>query len=158
MRPDALDEQLNRASTAVPVLLDGIADVEWLAGLDVLKEAGHTEGNTIHDAFAAVIDHLELDVLIVAANEFACSEIQHIARDEDRLLILRPKGVELLHATQEVTVDVFEHEFAIDVHRGRNLFVMDMLFDIFGQAATELTDVLNLHRQADSIGVPTKVL
>ena len=139
------------------VLLDGIADIERLACLDVVIESGHAKGDAIHDALAAVIDHFKLDVLIVASNEFACPEVQHIACDEDWLVILRTEGIELFHAPQEVAVDIFEHEFAVDVHRWRHLFVMDMLLDIFGQPSTKFADVLDLHRQAYCISVPAEI-
>ena len=77
------------------VLLNGVADAEWLAGMDVIEKMGAVEHDTVHYLAAGVIDQLKLYMLIVAPHECASAEIHHTPRAEYRFVVSGSERVEL---------------------------------------------------------------
>ena len=54
--------------------------------------------------------------------------------------------------------DIHELDFTVDIHSGRDLLVLNVALDIFGQPAAELGNVFLLDGQADGIGMAAESL
>lgn len=77
---DFLDLELDGVlGRLVLVVLDGVADVEPLAGMDGLEEVGLVEGDAVEDLSGGVVDKFELDVLELSAHQFGGAEVHHVA-------------------------------------------------------------------------------
>ena len=76
------------------VLLDGVANIEGLAGMDVVEVPRHIEGYAVDYLARGVIDQLQLDVLQVLAHQHASAKVLDVARAECRLLVAGSVGVE----------------------------------------------------------------
>ena len=84
----------------VCIVLKCVADVERLLRLDVLRLTALAECNTVEYGIGLVIDKLELDVLLTAAYDLACSVITYVVCTEDRLGVIGTVRSESLHVIE----------------------------------------------------------
>lgn len=84
------------------VVLDGVADVEPLAGVDGLEEVGLVEGDAVEDLPGGVVDQFELYVFELSAYQLGCAEVHHIARAEYRLGVAGAEWVEAAESGDEL--------------------------------------------------------
>ena len=156
---DLLDEQLERrGGVAVLVLLDGVADVEWRAGADVLEVRRHVEGYAVDYLAACVVHELQLYVLQILAHKLACAEVLHAHGAERGLLVAGAEGVEQAQRRHEFRRYLREVDYGVDVDLRGELLRQDVGRHVLLEAAGELVDVLHLHRQAHGVGVAAEVL
>ena len=119
---NALDEKLYWRSCALMlVVLDGVADVEGLGGVDVREVFGHIECNTVEDFSACVVHEFELDVLKVASNKFACAEIHYSACAEYGFGIARSEGVEASEGVDKRWCNLRKCDVGVNVKLGFKL-------------------------------------
>ena len=76
------------------VLFDRVANIKWLAIVNVLKMLCHIKSNTIHHFSRGVIDKLEFYVLQLATNQFACAKINYTTCAEDGFVVAGTKWIE----------------------------------------------------------------
>ena len=76
------------------ILFDRVANIKWLAIVNVLKMLCHIKCNAIHHFSRGVINKLEFYVLQLATNQFACAEINYATRAEDGFVIAGTKWIE----------------------------------------------------------------
>ena len=95
--------QLHIRIAAVVVLHDGVADVERIAGLDVVERAGHIEANR-RDVPSRVVllDELELEVSALGPHLASVAVVVDVLREENRHRVLRAERLELLEDAQEL--------------------------------------------------------
>lgn len=156
-RADVLDLKLNFVAL-VGVLLDGVADVEGVFGLDETGLGTLAEGDAVHHVAALVVDELELDVLLFAADDFTGAVVEHVEGAEYGLGILGTEGVEALEVVVEFVGDVAEIEPAVDVDHGTGLLGQDVAGDVFLETAGEFLDVFDFHGKTGRIGVAPEIL
>lgn len=103
------------------VFLNGIADIEWLARMDVLEVLGHIEGDAIYNTPGGIIDQFELDVLKIATNEATRSEILHATGAECWDTVARAEWSEEAQGRHKLRGNFREGKECIDIDLGREL-------------------------------------
>ena len=152
MNSDSFNQQLNRGSASTLVFFDGVADVEWLALLNIVEIFRHIKANAIHNLIALTIYQLKLDMLHFATNNFAGTEIKHITSEEHWFCVVGTEWVEQAQRFEQFRINLVEIELTIQIDLRRNLLKFDMRLHVFGEAATEFPDILHFHRKAHCIG------
>ena len=139
------------------VVLDGVADVEGLGGVDVREVFGHIECNTVEDFSACVVHEFELDVLKVASNKFACAEIHYSACAEYGFGIARSEGVEASEGVDKRWCNLRKCDVGVNVKLGFKLIGLYVGGYIFLESADEFRDVFLFQREPDGVWVTTEV-
>lgn len=83
------------------VVLDGVADVEAFAGVDVGEEMGFVEGDAVEDLAGGVIHQFELDMFELSADKLGGAEVHHVAGAEHRFVVARAEWVETAQGGDE---------------------------------------------------------
>lgn len=126
---DVLDAELEGGVAAVVVLDDGVADVERVAGLDVVVEFGHVEGDggdLVERLF--LVDEIQFHVDTAGTDLAAVASVRDVLGQEDRVGVAGAERLELLQETEKFRSDLAELQLGVDVgHRGEHL-----LGDLFG--------------------------
>ena len=76
------------------VLLDSVANVERLSGMNMLEMFGEVERNSVEHFARCFVDKFEFYMFQVLTDEFACAEVRNIACAENGFLIARSEWVE----------------------------------------------------------------
>ena len=140
------------------ILFDGITDIERLAGVDMVEIGSHVEGNTIDYTAGGVIDELKLDVLEIAAYEFARAEILDAPSAECGLAVAGAERIEEPESRNKFRSDIGEREERVDVDLRGKLLGKYVGGNVFLEAPCEFGNILFFHRQADRIGVSAEIL
>ena len=76
------------------VFLDGVADVEWFSGMNMVEVGCHVESYTIDHTAGSVVDQFEFYMLQIAAYEFARAEVFDTSGAECGLAVAGTEGIE----------------------------------------------------------------
>ena len=140
------------------VLLDGIADVDGLMGMDMLEVCSRIECDGGNHPACAVVFEFELYVLEVLAYEFRSAEVEDVSCAEDRFLIARSEWIEFLQPCHEVRSDVGKCDVGVDVELRAKLIGLNVFGYIFLKQPAEFLYVLFLERESDGISVAAEIL
>ncbi len=88
------------------VILDSIAYVEWLPGMDMREMLCHIERYTVEYLAGSIVHKFKLYMLEITTHELACTEILHRTRAEHRLLVARTERIESAENTQKFGHDL----------------------------------------------------
>lgn len=101
---------------------------------------------------------LEFDVLLLATHYLRGAVIVNIACTEQWFGIIGTVRCKLLQIVVQTLGNILKVDNRIDIECSLSLFRLNVLHDVFLEAAAELRDVLDLERKTNSIGVTAKVL
>lgn len=156
---DFLDLELDGVlGGLVFVILDGVADVEPLAGMDVVEEVGLVEGDAVEDLAGGVIHQFELDMFELSADKLGGAEVHHVAGAEYRFVVARTEWVETAQGGDEFRSDFRECQQGVDFVGGLELGGEDVCRHILLETAGEFGDVLLLEGETDGVGMAAEVL
>ena len=96
-------------------------------------------------------------MLLLATHHLGSAVVVDIAGAEQGLGVVGPVRCKLLQVVVQLLGDVLEVDYLLNVERGLSLFGQDMLVDILLETATELGNILDGQRQANSVGVASEV-
>ena len=97
------------------VLLFGVTNIEWFAGVDMFEKLTHLKCAAIHDIFRLAIYQIQYHVFVLFSNKAACSVIGYTPGAENRLLVSRAERIKLLRHIKEIGCDFIEIDFCIYV-------------------------------------------
>lgn len=104
-----LHAQLYGGVAAIVILHDGIADIERIAGLDVVVAVCHVERDSRYlEIRLRFLDELKLHVHATRTHLASVAVIIYILSEEDRVVVARAEWLELLEQTEELRGDLGE--------------------------------------------------
>ena len=139
---DFLDEELHVGFAATAVFFDGVADVEWLTGMDMVEVFCHIEGDAVDDASRCVIDKFEFDMLEFAAYEFASAVVAYVSGAENGLLVAWSERIEFAEQVEESWIYLVECNVGVNVDLRAHLLRQDVSGHKCFEAAAEFGNVL----------------
>ena len=101
-----------------------------------------SESYAVHHVVAFVVHQFELDVLLSASYDFACTVIVDPTGTENGAFVARPEGCKPLELLLEAEVYILKVEIGIDVEAGFGLLIENMLGYVGFEAASEFGHVL----------------
>ncbi len=97
------------------VLFHRIAYIEAAPGMYFREKTGLVEGNPVYHLSGSVVNKLKLDMLHLAAHEFARAEIHNVTGAEHRLLIAGSERVETPESGDKLGCKLRECQEGVDV-------------------------------------------
>ena len=156
---DVLEAELDGGGAAVEILHDGVADVDGVAGLDVVVVIGHIEADGGNLAVRlAFLHEVQLQVHTAGAHLAAVTGIVHIFREENRVAVAGAERLELLEDTGELGGNLREIQAGVDLHHGRAFFAGDVAGHKTVHPLAESFQVLFLQGKTGGIHVSAEVL
>ena len=139
---DFLDEELHVGFTATAVFFDGVADVEWITGMDMVEVFCHIEGDAVNDASRRVIYKFEFDVLEFAPHEFASTVVAYVSGAENGLLVAWSERIEFAEQVEKPWIDLVERNVGVNVDLRAHLLRQDVRGHKCFEAAAKFGNVL----------------
>ena len=104
-----LDTELRIGCAAVIVLDDGVADIDWIAGLDMVEIVGHIKGYGRYMMVRMrLLNELKLKMTAFSTHLASHAVVIYVIGTEDRSRISRSERLELLEDTKEFRRDLRE--------------------------------------------------
>jgi hypothetical protein len=142
----------------VRVVLEGIADVERLFGLDVFGLTALTERYAVKYSVGLVVDKFKLDMLLTTTYDLTGTVVADIAGAEYGLGVVGAMRRKLLHIGEELAVYLLELKFGIYLDNGSCLLGQYVVGNELFETLCKGLDVLYFQREAGCIGVATEVV
>ena len=156
---DVFEPQLDGGGPAVEILHNGVADVNGVAGLDVVVEFGHIEADGRQlPVGLAFLHHVQLEVQAAGAHFSAVAGIIDILRQENGVVVARAEGLELLQKADELGRNLGEVQAGVNLHHGGEFLAGDVARHEAVHPAAEFFQVLFLHGKAGGIHMAAEVL
>ena len=116
---DVLDTELEGGVAAIVVLDNRVADVEGIPGLDIIKVIRHVEGNS-RDLVERLllVDEVQFHVDSPGAHLAPVTTVRDILGQENRVVVARAEGLELLKEPEEFGGYLAELQLGVDVGHG----------------------------------------
>ena len=96
-------------------------------------------------------------MFLLASHHLTCTIVVHAYSTEYRFGVARSEGSKTLEVAVQLLCDVAEVDFGINIEHRLGLFGLNMLVDIFLEAAAELLNVVPTKRQSGRIGMSAKI-
>ena len=153
------DTELDVRVAAIVVLHNGIAYIERIAGLDMVEEIRHVEGDGRNLMIWLVfLKEVQLDVYTAGAYLAGIADVIHALCEEERIVVPGTERLELFEYTEELWSDAGEIKSRVyDDHRGEHLFC-DLPTDKSVYTLAEFVEVLLLECKTRSIDVSSEIL
>ena len=114
---EVFDAELGVGGATIVVFYDGVADIDRVAGLDVVEEVGHVEGDGGDVVIRMrLLDEFEFEVAAFCTYLAAHAVVIHIFRQEYRSAVARAERLELLEDAEELRCDLGEVQAGVNVN------------------------------------------
>lgn len=139
------------------VFLNGVADIERFARVDVVEILTFVEGYAVKHFSGCVVDKFKFDMLQMAPNEFACAEVHYTPGTEYRLLVSGAEWIEFSKQADELRGYLGKCQHRIDFLLWLELSGKYVVGHEFLKSASKFRDILFFQGQPYRVGVASEV-